>query len=105
MKPNAAYLQLAISNINRVQGLAITALIYRLYDLAMIGHYFFILSIYGVLTSMLQFGSARTLAKYHIENDSSGTTQILKTRLLLSIVAVTIFLIASISENNPLSLV
>ncbi|HIG44816.1 MAG: hypothetical protein ABGY96_11115 [bacterium] len=107
MKPsltNSAYLQLAVSNINRVQGLAITALVYRLYDLATIGHYFFVLSIYGVLISAQQFGSSRTVVKYHIENDSTGTTRILKTRLLLSIAAMTIFMIATFSDKNPLSL-
>ena len=77
----------------RIFGFLTTAILYRLYDLEEIGEYFVMLSVLAIFLSLQQIGSDKPLIKYSIENKKKYEYQILKTKIILSIISFPLFYI------------
>ena len=86
----STFAQLISSNINRILGIFIVALMYRIFDVKDIGEYFFLISIFSIFVTIREFGSGKVIIKLFMKEDQ-GYAEIFRTRAVLSIFLVIIF--------------
>ena len=78
--------QLGSASLNKILGLFITAYFYRIYTLEEIGEYFLLISLFSIFVAIQQIGSDKPLIKYNLKSQKKNEYQIIKTRILISLI-------------------
>lgn len=94
--------QLISSNINRFLGIAIIALMYRIFEITEIGEYFFLISIFSIFVTIREFGSGKIIIKSYMNRDEEFL-EIFRTRIFLSLILIVIFFLIAFNIDGAIN--
>ena len=92
------------NGIIRILGFLTTALLFRIYSIEEIGEYFLLISILSIFSAIVFMGADKPLIKNNLKKYYKKENQILKSRIMISLICFPIFIFITFELINYLSI-